>query len=100
MDAKILLASPFLARVPKSPCLELYTYTENTLIQAREQKIIQKELEQKERSLRMRNRANQNNQIRIGRKLVNRSRPLNQQTKKLVNLIQDEDDRDAEYFTY
>ena len=48
----------------------------------------------------MRNRNAADVQKRIGRKLIHRSRPLNQQTKKMESLIEDQDDRDAEYFTY
>ena len=69
-------------------------------IQAREQKLIDKDLEQKERSMRARKRVGADVQKRVGRRLVQRSRPLNQQAKKMVNLIENEDDRDAEFFTY
>lgn len=68
-------------------------------IQAREQKILNKDLEQKERSLRARNRNALDHKKRVGRRLVQRSKPFNQQTKKEV-VLQDEEDKDAEFFTY
>lgn len=69
-------------------------------IEAREQKIVDQDLAQQERSQKMKNRVAADVRKRIGRRLVQRSRPCNQQVKKTANLEDEEDDRDAEFFTY
>ena len=69
-------------------------------IEAREKQVREQDLAQKERALRARNRNAAEHQKRIGRRLVQRSRPFKEQTTTQDHELNDEDDQDAEYFTY